>query len=212
MFGGYIIMIMYNQFGQDPMDFNDSTAAERVGRRIREIRESQNMTQAELGEKVGLNSDRVQKYENGARKPKQDLLKLFATALGVETLALTDPVVSNNLGAMYAFFEMEKLYDLNITRVDGKLTLTFGNGYMGDMNDFLDNWEKRCRQVDVELEAASSEEERAAILNQYNMWKWTFPQSISNISERNLKELRKAKLEEQLRQIQKEISNLDGEG
>ena len=35
---------------------------------------------------VGLNGDRVQKYENGVRKPKADLLKKFANALGVSTL------------------------------------------------------------------------------------------------------------------------------
>lgn len=33
------------------------------------------VSQTELGEKVGLNADRIQKYENGARKPKADLLK-----------------------------------------------------------------------------------------------------------------------------------------
>ena len=54
------MILVNNPFGQDPMDFNENTAADRVGYRIREIRESQNMTQAELGEKVGLNGDRVQ--------------------------------------------------------------------------------------------------------------------------------------------------------
>ena len=55
------MILVNNPFWQDPMDFNENTAADRVGYRIREIRESQNMTQAELGEKVGLNGDRVQK-------------------------------------------------------------------------------------------------------------------------------------------------------
>ena len=92
-------MIMINNpFGQDPMDFNESTAADRVGHRIKEIREAQGMTQAELGELVGLNGDRVQKYENGVRKPKAELLKRFAGALGVSTLALTDPIVANYFG------------------------------------------------------------------------------------------------------------------
>ena len=63
-------MIMVNNpFGQDPMDFNEETAADRIGARIRNIRNAKGMSQGELGEKIGLNADRVQKYENGARKP-----------------------------------------------------------------------------------------------------------------------------------------------
>ena len=143
------MVMVDNPLGLDPMDFNDSTAADRVGRRIKEIRDSIGMTQAELGEKIGLNGDRIQKYENGARRPKSELLKSIASALGVETLALTDPVVSNCLGAMYAFFEMEGLYDLKVRRVDGKITLMFGNGFMGSMNIYLDEWEKECRQMAV---------------------------------------------------------------
>ena len=114
------MILVNNPFGQDPMDFNESTAADRVGSRIREIREAQNMTQAELGEKVGLNGDRVQKYENGARKPKSELLKQFANALGVSTLALTDPIVANYFGAMYALFEMEKRYESQFFCIDIK--------------------------------------------------------------------------------------------
>lgn len=202
------MLMVDNPLGQDPMDFNDSTAAKRVGRRIREIRESIGMTQGELGEKIGLNGDRVQKYENGVRKPKSELLKKFASALGVETLALADPVISNYLGAMYAFFEMEGLYDLKVRRVDGKISLMFGNGFMGSMNSYLDEWEKECRQVDVQLEVASSEEERSEILHKYDMWKWTFPRAITDRTEKDLRELRKAKIEEQIRQLQKELAEL----
>ena len=202
------MVMVDNPLGLDPMDFNDSTAADRVGRRIKEIRDSIGMTQAELGEKIVLNGDRIQKYENGARRPKSELLKSIASALGVETLALTDPVVSNCLGAMYAFFEMEGLYDLKVRRVDGKITLMFGNGFMGSMNSYLDEWEKECRQVNVELEDASTEEERSSILHQYDMWKWTFPRAITDKTEKDLRELRRAKIEEQIRQLQKELSNL----
>lgn len=59
-------MIMVNNpFGQDPMDFNDETAASRVGDRIRKIRTEKGLSQAELGAMVGLTADRIQKYENG---------------------------------------------------------------------------------------------------------------------------------------------------
>jgi transcriptional regulator with XRE-family HTH domain len=203
------MIVVNNPFGQDPMDFNDNTAADRVGRRIREIREAQKMTQAELGEKIGLNGDRVQKYENGVRKPKAELLKQFAHALGVSTLALTDPIVANYFGAMYALFEMEKNYDLKVKRDGAKLSLAFGNGFMGEMNGYIDEWEKECRQVEIELEAATSEEERASILHAYEMWKWNFPRDIADRTEKDLKALRRAKIEEQMKQLQKELSDLD---
>ena len=169
------------------------------------------MTQAELGEKIGLNGDRVQKYENGVRKPKADLLKKFASALGVSTLALTDPVVANYIGAMYALFEMEKNYDIQVKRDGAKLSLVFGNGFMGEINSYLDEWEKECRQIEIELEAASSEEERASIIHSYKMWKWNFPKALTDRTEKNLKELKKAKLEEQMKQLQKELSDLNDE-
>ena len=82
---------------------------------------------------------------------------------------------------------------------------------MGTMNEYLDEWEKECRQVEVELEAASSEDERATILHNYDMWKWNFPKDITNRTEKDLKELRKAKIEEQMKQLQKELSDLNEE-
>ena len=108
-------MIMVNNpFGQDPMDFNEETAADRIGARIRNIRNAKGMSQGELGEKIGLNADRVQKYENGARKPKPDMLKRIASALEVSTLALTDPVTTNYIGAMFAMFELENTFNMKI--------------------------------------------------------------------------------------------------
>ena len=94
--------------GMDPMDFNDNTEADRIGSRIRKIRMELGLSQTELGEMVALTADRIQKYENGARKPKPEMLKKIADALGVSTLALSDPIVLNYIGAMYAFFEMEE--------------------------------------------------------------------------------------------------------
>ena len=52
-----------NPLGDDPMDINDGTSAERVGERIREIRMSQGMSQVELGEQVGITGARIYKYE-----------------------------------------------------------------------------------------------------------------------------------------------------
>lgn len=205
------MVFVNNPFGKDPMDFNEDTAADRIGFRIRAIRTKKGMSQAELGELIGLNADRVQKYENGARKPKADMLKKIASALGVSTLALTDPVVTNYIGAMYAFFEMEKNFNLKVVRDGSSVSLMFDNGVLGEMNSLLDEWEKECRQVELELDAASTEEERASVMQDYDMWKWNFPKAIVERTERDMKELRKAKIEEQMKQLQKELSDLNEE-
>ena len=106
---------------------------------------------------------------------------------------------------------MEKNYDIQVKRDGAKLSLIFGNGFMGEINSYLDEWEKECRQIEIELEAATSEEERASILHSYKMWKWNFPKALTDRTEKNLKELKKAKLEEQMKQLQKELSDLNDE-
>ena len=114
-------MYAYNPFGTEPEDFDRETAPSRIGRRIRAIRQEEDMSQGELGEKVGLNANRIQQYENGARNPKFELCKQIAEALEVEASALLDPQVASYIGAMFAFFEMETLYDLRLKEVDGQI-------------------------------------------------------------------------------------------
>ena len=87
----YLVIFGHVPGGEDFADIYEDRSAERVGERIKKIREAREMTRAELGSLVGLDQNRVQQYENGRRKPKIELLKKFAFALGVETIALMDP-------------------------------------------------------------------------------------------------------------------------
>ena len=143
-----------NPIDQDPIDFIEETAAIRIGARIREIRLVRGLTQLELGEKVGLSADRVRQYETGYRKPKTDMIKAIASALEVQPLALTDPVATSYLGAVYAMFELEKLYDLTLTEADGVFSLQFKS----------------------EKKQAKNTEEAAAVQKRYNCFKWTLPE------------------------------------
>lgn len=205
--------IMENPSGMDDIDFDEETAAERVGNRIRDVRTSIDMTQVELGKRIGLNGDRVQKYENGARKPKKDLLKKIAKELGVEPLAFTDPVVSNDIGVMYALFEMEKNFDAKICRdKNGNLFIQFGNGKSGSVNPYLDEWEKEFQSINSRLEEVSSIEEKEEILHSYDMWKWNFPRGIieetNRIIELNEIESDIEKHEQELAELKKKRSSL----
>ena len=169
-------MDVRNPFGDDPIDINEGTEASRIGQRIRDIRIEQGISQVSLGEEVGLTGARIYKYENGERKPKSDLLKCIAAALGVSTLALTDPVVSSYLGVAYAFFAMEKAFNLKYKCDDqGRVFLVFGDGKKGPINDIIRELEEKSRSVEAGIESATSYEERMAIEHEFNMWKWTYP-------------------------------------
>jgi transcriptional regulator with XRE-family HTH domain len=54
-----------------------------VGRRIRALRTSHGLSQAELGSLVGVTFQQIQKYENGANRVSASRLLALARALGV---------------------------------------------------------------------------------------------------------------------------------
>ncbi len=202
------MMLFNNPLGQDWMDYNNTTQGNRIGSRIREIRTSVGLSQSELGEKIGLNSDRVQKYENAIRSPKPEMIKKIADALGVETLALIDPIVRNYYGAMHAFFEMEKHFGLKVYKNEGRYYLQFKDGSVVEevMNEHLAEWEKELGQIETSLESATSENEKEEILKAYNMWKWRYPRSITDRTE---KEMLKLKIQSQIDKLQKMKNELD---
>lgn len=164
-----------NSIGRVIYEYSRKDAAKRIGSRIRKVRKAKGLSQTELGARVGLNGDRIQKYENGVRKPKADILEKLADALDVEIQAFADPDTSTYIGAMYAFFEMEELFGLYIERQGNDLALKFGGGYVSELNEHLSQWERKKKQVEEALEKASSDEEKAEILKEYDLWKWNYP-------------------------------------
>ena len=199
-------MYVNNPFvSEETVDFIENHSADRVGARIRKIRNAKKMSQAQLGELVELNADRIQKYENGARRPKLELTKKIANALGVDALALTDPIIPNDISVMYALFEMEEVYDLKI-HDDGRISISFGNGITGAINSNLREWYKRIEERDVALSNAEDDTEREDIMLEYNMWKWTFPKPLADQTD---KFLRKAQIQSKIEQLQAELEQMD---
>lgn len=194
--------------GQNPLDSNELTAADRVGMRIRTIRMAKGLTLSELGAKVGLNADRMQKYENGARKPKAEMLKQIAAALGVSPLALTDPVTANYIGAMYAMFELERTYNMKIEKKpdDQPPGFCLSIDFKESLYDYMEEWYNVNAQMRSELGAATSDEEKTAIQNKYRMWEWTYPAGIISKKE---KELKKARLKRTIEELQEAYNKLD---
>lgn len=202
-------MIMVNDpFGQDPMDFDDETSASRIGNRIRRIRTEKGLSQAGLGEMVGLNADRIQKYENGVRKPKKDMLKRIAGALGVSTLALADPNTTSYIGAMYAFFEMEDHFNMKVEEApDGRSPrLCLSVDFRESLYQYMKEWLKAYTVMQAELQTAGSQDEKDTILKAYHDWKWNFPQGIVD---RTSKEMQKLRLKSKIEELQEAYDRLE---
>lgn len=67
----------------------------KIGSKIKYYRNKNNLSQKELGELVGLTADRIQKYENGARNPKEEQLERFSDFLDCNIEDLKSYNVSN---------------------------------------------------------------------------------------------------------------------
>ncbi len=57
---------------------------QKLGKRIQELRKSQNMTQEKLAEKINLDITSLSKIETGRNYPQPDTLEKLSDALGID--------------------------------------------------------------------------------------------------------------------------------
>ena len=120
--------------------------------------------------------------------------------------------MASYIGAMFAFFEMETLYDLRLKEVDGQMCICFGESQhdinVSSMNRNLKAWHDRRKQMEADILEDSSEEEKKRIIHEYHMWEWNFPHSMGENSlpksERAAKERATHTLEKILRSTNNE--------
>ena len=182
----------------------ETDEARRTGIRIRFCRTVLGLRMSELGQRVGLSADRIQKYENGFRKPRPPLLKKIAAALGVDPRALADPCLSTDVGVMYALFEMELLYGLRVHRQDGRIVLSFCGDLPANLEKYLDAWERTYSAYAEERAHAKSDEAAMLADEGYSRWKFKFPNSVSD---EGLTE--KVEIEKQIAALQRRLEELD---
>ena len=72
-----------------------------TGAAVRQLRESRGMTQAELGEKIGVSSKTVSKWETARGLPDISLLQPLARALGISVIELMngEQITNRNVSA-----------------------------------------------------------------------------------------------------------------
>ena len=190
----------------DLTDFNNVGSAARIGKRIRTIREEKGLSRAEVGAALGLSNDRIQQYENGSRKPKLGLLEKMAGVLDVDVMALMDPLVSSYVGAMYALFEMEKNYGIELKEIDGDIGIVIPYSPTNPVNNYLKEWNKKRSQFLLDYEVAATEEKKVAVLKEYHEWEWTFPKELTKKTKKNLD---KARIQKQIAELQEQLDKLD---
>lgn len=117
-----------------------------IGERIRFFRNLRGMTQKYLGIQVGFpekSADvRIVQYENGSRKPKEDVTSALATALDVSTHALNVPDIDSKEGLMHTLFVLEDEYGLHVNKTDDEvyLSIDISNDKSVELNKMLTSW------------------------------------------------------------------------
>lgn len=189
------------------LDESEKNRKKRVGQRIRRIREIKGISRAELGKRIGLNSDRLQKYENGAQMPRNEMIVKIADELGVNVLSLVDPVPSDTIGALFVMFEMEHVFRAQIEAIDNdknsKMALTFGEDT--SLYKYMKYWCLWKRKKECEIKEAKSEEEKDNINHSYLDWEWNIPFSLYN----NRKALDKMVIKSEIDRLQKLYDEAD---
>ena len=142
-----------------------------TGERIHFFRQMQDMTQKELGEKMGFEGRgdvRVAQYEIGNRPPRGEILQKFAACLNVSVDALNTEV-ETYIGVMHTLFALEDKYGLRIKKVNGKAILSIDPTSGRDAKELeklLERW------ADISQER----KEGKRSLESYLQWKYCYPE------------------------------------
>ena len=147
-----------------------------IGERMRWFRKRMNLTQRELGVKMGFNERnadiRVGQYETGQRNPKPDMVNHLANIFGVASEALSVPDIDSYIGLIHTLFTLEDCYGLTVTTLDDqvclKLDINHPNYSVGLAED-LRAWNK----MKTKLTTGSIK------VSEYDDWRYTFPKMES---------------------------------
>ena len=107
-----------------------------IGEKIRYLRIQKNMTQKELGEKLGgIPQQQIGRWENGKSNPKLNTLQKIAAALNVNVNDLLESPLDDS--PLYKAFK-------NVNPSDSPIRKDFINAQLAKQ---VDDWE----QIDIEL-------------------------------------------------------------
>lgn len=144
-----------------------------IGERIHFFRTLRGMTQKYLGRLIGFpekSADvRMAQYENGSRKPKEDVTSALAAALDVSTHALNVPDIDSMVGLMHTLFTLEDKYGLCIDKKDEDVCLcvnVFKGNEAVELNKMLTSWYEES----LKLKSGEIDKE------EYDRWRYKYPE------------------------------------
>lgn len=150
-----------------------------IGDRIRFFRKWNDLTQRELGLKLGFSENtadvRIAQYESNQKTPRPDMLSAIAETLGVTVDALVAPDISSNDRIMQTLFLLEDELGFFIDK-EGKnfcLGLNSNHPKYETMKELLAIWHEAYQKL------IKSEDNRI----EYNRWRYRYPSYIAPVNE-----------------------------
>ncbi len=146
-----------------------------LGNKIRKYRKLKDLTQKELGLKVGFSAEtadsRIRKYESDSMAPKTAIRTKLAEALDIDISALSDINVSTYEDVMRVLFQFEDTFGMDIEKRDGSTYLYFNddNVEIRTLITYMNIWKSQKKLLLSDSENNSEEQKRA-----YELWKSRF--------------------------------------
>ena len=192
----------------------DDNFAKTIGDRIRTIRSLRGMTQAELGKKVGLGPDRIQKYESANKITKYDHIEAIASGLGVMPETLTDPDINTPMGVIQILLSLEEYYNLSLKEENGQIHIYFDNnqhsiGNTISLNHLLKSWYDKWIEIHNKTFKDLPDYRQASKVFDYYTWSQCYPTYEVDYSEIESKEAKIQRLKEDIKILEKELKELE---
>lgn len=160
-----------------------------IGNRIKLFRNMRNLTQKELGAKVGFPFNatdvRIAQYESEKRIPKDDMVNKLASILDVSPAAIKVPEIDTYIGVMHTLFALEDTFGIKVNKIDGELCISLDktNSAYLSMFEMLNSWQ-------MEYEKFQNGE---ITKEEYDYWRYNYPKVEAERFKQDIDKLRKAK-------------------
>lgn len=157
-----------------------------LGSRIQKYRNLHNMSQKELGIKLGFSPStaivRVSQYESDKKCPKWEIRERIAEALDIDVSALYTETIQTNVDVVRKFFFMEEKLGFEIENFDLSNVVFFNKNKVflskreiQTLNSYMYIWQQQKKNL---LNANNDNEEDSS--REYDLWKSRFPRDIHN--------------------------------
>ena len=151
-----------------------------LGEKIRKYRILHNLSQKELGLKLGFSNTtadvRIRQYESGTKIPRDDIRQKMADVLDVDISALSDIDIKSDEDVMQVLFYLSEIFDMDIEKTDDKFYLSFpaNQDNREQLISYLNVWYAQKKNLRNTANGTSGES-----IREYELWKSRFPQDIN---------------------------------